>query len=229
MRIVAGQYRRRKLVTPPGNTTRPIPNLLKEILFQRLEDLDLLENRKVADLFSGAGTIGLEALSRGARSVVFVETDRRAMECLKKNVEQIGVTDDCLCWKADMLRCSFRPKNVDHLLPFDLIFCDPPFAMIPRLKDRSPLFRSLQRLAREDTSSHEAVMLLRTPAHSTFDCPEHWTLRDQWTIQNMDVHLFAKTTSTTPLDPSDPSDPSEPSEPAASALQQPPTPEVDTA
>ena len=63
MRIVAGQYRRRKILSPPGNTTRPIPDLLKEILFQRLEDLDLVAGRKVADLFAGTGTIGLEALS----------------------------------------------------------------------------------------------------------------------------------------------------------------------
>jgi len=223
LRIVAGQYRRRKLLSPPGNTTRPIPNLLKEILFQRLEDLDLLENRKVADLFAGAGTIGLEALSRGARSVVFVEADRRAFEFLKKNVERIGVAEDCLCWKTDMLRCSFRPKNVDHLLPFDLIFCDPPFAMIPRLRDRSPLFRSLQRLAREDTSSDEAVLLLRTPAQSTFDLPGDWTPRDQWTIQNMDVHLLAKHTSPDPTAPTDPTDPT------PAAPQQPHTPEGDPA
>ena len=137
MRIVAGQYRRRKILSPPGNTTRPIPDLLKEILFQRLGDLDLVAGRKVADLFAGTGTIGLEALSRGARSVVFVEAERRVHEVLKKNVERIGVVDDCLCWKTDMLRCSFRPKNVDHLLPFDLVFCDPPF------RDDSPPHRSL--------------------------------------------------------------------------------------
>ena len=111
MRIVAGQYRRRKVLSPPGNTTRPVPDLLKEILFQRLEDLDLVADRKVADLFAGTGTIGLEALSRGARSVVFVEADRRVHEILKKNVEKIGIREDYLCWKTDMLRCSFRPKN----------------------------------------------------------------------------------------------------------------------
>ena len=193
MRIVAGQYRRRKVLSPPGNTTRPIPDLLKEILFQRLEDLDLVTDRRVADLFAGTGTIGLEALSRGARSVVFVEADRRVHEILKKNIEQIGIDDeDCLCWKTDMLRCSFRPKNVDHLLPFDLVFCDPPFAMIPRLVDRSPLFRSLQRLAREGTTSDDAVMLLRTPTESSFTIPEDWSHQDCWTIQEMDVHLYRR-------------------------------------
>ena len=192
LKIVAGQYRRRKLLSPPGNTTRPIPSLLKEILFQRLEDLGLVADRKVADLFAGAGTIGLEALSRGARSVVFVEADRRAHELLKKNVERIGVADDCLCWKTDMLRCSFRPKNVDHLLPFELVFCDPPFAMIPKLLDRSPLYRSLQRLARHDTTTDDAVLVLRTPAGSSFDMPEDWTPQDLWTIQEMDLHLFAR-------------------------------------
>ena len=192
MRIVAGQYRRRKVLSPPGNTTRPVPDLLKEILFQRLEDLDLVADRKVADLFAGTGTIGLEALSRGARSVVFVEADRRVHEILKKNVEKIGIREDYLCWKTDMLRCSFRPKNVDHLLPFDLVFCDPPFAMIPRLVDRSPLYRSLQRLARDGTTSDDAMMLLRTPTESSFTIPEIWSHQDCWTIQEMDVHLYRR-------------------------------------
>jgi len=196
LRIVAGQYRRRKILSPPGNTTRPIPDLLKEVLFQRLEDLDVVAGRKVADLFAGTGTIGLEALSRGARSVVFVELERRVHEVLKKNVERIGVVEDCLCWKTDMLRCSFRPKNVDHLLPFDLVFCDPPFAMIPRLTDRSPLYRSLQRLAREGTTSDGALLLLRTPAEAEFDMPADWTEEDRWTVQDMDVHLFARQAAT---------------------------------
>jgi len=207
LRIVAGQYRRRKILSPPGTATRPIPDLLKEVLFQRLEDLDLVADRRVADLFAGTGTIGLEALSRGARSVVFVEADPRVHDVLKKNVERIGVLDDCLCWKTDMLRCSFRPKNVDHLLPFDLAFCDPPFAMIPRLVDRSPLFRSLQRLARAGTTSDDAVLLLRTPAGATFDMPDDWVSQDLWTVQDMDVHLFSRLQATpddTPIHEGDP-------------------------
>tara|TARA_B100000029_G_scaffold437730_2_gene453116 strand:- start:72 stop:722 length:651 start_codon:yes stop_codon:yes gene_type:complete len=192
VRIVAGQYRRRKVLSPPGSGTRPIPDLLKEILFQRLEDLDEVKDRRVADLFAGTGTIGLEALSRGARSAVFVEADRRVHEVLKKNIERIGVSQETLCWRADMLRCSFRPKNVDHLLPFDLLFCDPPFAMVPKLKDRSPLFRSLSRLARDGTSAPGALLLLRTPARSDFDVPTCWKPEETWTVQEMDVHLFRR-------------------------------------
>ncbi len=190
MRIVAGKYRRRKVLSPPGNTTRPITDLLKEVVFQRLEPE--IVDRRVADLFAGTGTIGLEALSRGARSVVFVEKDRRVHDVLKENVERIGVADDCLCWRNDMLRCSFRPKNVDDFVPFDLAFCDPPFEMIPRLVTYSPLYRSLERLAREDVTSAGALMLLRTPQQATFDIPAVWTPEDKWTIQEMDVHLYRR-------------------------------------
>ncbi|MGD9854019.1 MAG: RsmD family RNA methyltransferase, partial [Planctomycetaceae bacterium] len=68
MRIIAGKYRRRKLLTKPGLTTRPITDRAKEPLFERLESH--LEGARVADVFAGTGTLGLESLSRGARSVV---------------------------------------------------------------------------------------------------------------------------------------------------------------
>ena len=124
--------------------------------------------------------------------MVFVENDRRVHAVLKENVKRIGVAEDCLCWRNDMLRCSFRPKNVDDFVPFDLAFCDPPFAMIPRLVTSSPFYRSLERLAREDVTSDNALMLLRTPRQATFDMPASWSPEDKWTIQGMDVHLYRK-------------------------------------
>ncbi|HLJ10696.1 MAG TPA: RsmD family RNA methyltransferase, partial [Planctomycetaceae bacterium] len=72
MQIVSGKYRHRKLETNPGETTRPITARVKVALFDRLQPV--LQQAKVADVFSGTGTIGLEALSRGAASVVFIES-----------------------------------------------------------------------------------------------------------------------------------------------------------
>ena len=190
MRIIAGKFRRRKLLSPPGQVTRPITDLLKEVLFQRLGDT--VVDLRILDLFAGTGTIGLEALSRGARSVVFIEKERRVHEILKKNVAKIGVSDECLCWQADVLRSSFKPRNVDALIPFDLAFCDPPFAMVRDLTPGSRFFRALQRLARSDVTSPEAKLILRTPQQATFECPGDWEQEDTWTIQQMDIHLYRK-------------------------------------
>lgn len=187
MRIIAGKYRRRKLLANSGMTTRPITDRVKEPLFERLTSQ--LPDARVADVFAGTGTLGLEALSRGARSSVFIEQDRKAVELLKRNVEAIGCGDDCLCWRTDVMRCSFRPKNVPEFVPFDLIFFDPPYRMVAELQAGSPLYRSLERLARSTVSADNAMLCLRTPEHSTFDLPPDWVIERGLTMSNMDIHL----------------------------------------
>jgi 16S rRNA (guanine966-N2)-methyltransferase len=152
--------------------TRPITDRAKESLFERLGPR--LEGARVADVFAGTGTMGLEALSRGAHSVVFIESDRQAVELLRRNVALLKVEDRTLCWQTDVLRTSFRPKGVDDFLPFDLIFFDPPYAMAADLEEGTPLYRAVQRLAREDVSHPEAVLILRTPARSEFKMPDAW-------------------------------------------------------
>ncbi|MCA9077015.1 MAG: 16S rRNA (guanine(966)-N(2))-methyltransferase RsmD [Planctomycetaceae bacterium] len=187
MRIIAGKYRRRKLLSNTGLTTRPLTDRVKEPLFERLTSR--LEDARVADVFSGTGTLGLEALSRGARSTVFIEQDSKAVELLKRNVNAIGCADDCLCWRTDVMRSSFRPKNVPDFVPFDLIFFDPPYRMIEGLLAGSPLYRSLERLARSTVSANNAMLCLRTPEHSQFELPPVWVKERGMTMSNMDIHL----------------------------------------
>ena len=116
MRIIAGEFRRRRLLTNPGLTTRPITDRAKEILFERIQDL--IVDSRIADIFAGTGSLGFEALSRGARSVVFLENDKRAFDLLEQNVTALGVEDRILCWRTDALNSSFHPKGVDDFLPF---------------------------------------------------------------------------------------------------------------
>ena len=78
MRIVAGELRRRKLLTNPGKTTRPITDRAKVMLFDHIRDF--IPGKRVLDVFSGTGSLGFESLSRGAKSVVFCEQDHRAHE-----------------------------------------------------------------------------------------------------------------------------------------------------
>ena len=196
MRIIAGRFRRRKLLANPGLTTRPITDFVKESLFTRLEER--LVGQRVADIFSGTGTIGLEALSRGAATVVFLEKDLKAVELLKRNVASLGeeAQDACMCWNADIFRCSFRPKgNSAKFVPFDWMFFDPPFVMVEKLSPESELFRVLKQLARDDVSSPDARLVLRAPEDAVFVMPDVWEQEHHWSFSHMEVFVYRKTGS----------------------------------
>lgn len=190
MRIIRGRFGRRKLLSNPGDVTRPITDKVKESLFEYLED-ELLEAR-VADIFSGTGTIGLEALSRGANSVVFLERDRKALELLRKNVTTLKVQDETLCWSTDVMKTSFRPKNCDSMIPFDIAFFDPPYRMVQDIVPGKLLFKSLERLAREDVTSNKALLVFRTPSRAVFQLPDVWQLERKLDYSRMEVHWFRK-------------------------------------
>jgi 16S rRNA (guanine966-N2)-methyltransferase len=190
MQIVAGKYRHRKLESSPGETTRPITARVKVALFDRLQPE--LQEARVADIFSGTGTIGLEALSRGAQSIVFVESDRDAVERLRRNVAALKAQAETLCWQTDASKCSFHPKGAERFLPFDVVFFDPPYRYASRLKAGSMLYRALERLARDEITSPQALLVFRCAARSTFDVPPAWSLDRRLAYSSMEVHLFRK-------------------------------------
>ena len=84
MRVIAGEFRSRRIISPPGMTTRPTPERLRETLFDILQSV--IEGAIFIDAFAGTGAVGIEALSRGARHVVFIEKDKRAVEVIQKNL-----------------------------------------------------------------------------------------------------------------------------------------------
>ncbi len=121
MRIIAGQWRGRPLVAPKGDATRPTADRTREALFSMLASrLGSFEELAVADLFAGSGALGLEALSRGAASCLFVEQDRAALDALRANVAKLGAAG------ADV-----RAQSVLALAParapLDLVMMDPPY------------------------------------------------------------------------------------------------------
>jgi len=191
MRIISGKFRRRKLLAKSGLVTRPITDRVKEVLFERLRnDLEL---RRVADVFAGTGTIGLEALSRGAASIVFIERDRKALELLKRNVEMLGAEGDTLCWHTDVLTSSFRPKGVGDFFPYDLVFFDPPYRMISDLVPGSRVFKALERMARDRVTSAGARLILRTQENAVFDFPKQWEHEQTLAISSMEIHFYVRT------------------------------------
>lgn len=190
MRIIAGRFRRRLLQTNPGLTTRPITDRVKESLFERIDKS--LQAARVADIFAGTGTIGLEALSRGARSVVFIEQDRQAHELLLENVAMLSVKETTICWRTDAVRSSFRPQGGTNFVPYDVVFFDPPYKMIAGLRGGSPLYKALERLARPTVSAPRARLVLRTPECAEFELPVAWQLDWKMTMSNMDIHVCTK-------------------------------------
>lgn len=122
MRIIAGQWRGRKLVAPKGEATRPTSDRMRETLFSMLTSrLGSFEGLTVADLFAGSGALGLEALSRGAASCLFVEQDRAALDAIKASIAALGAGPQSRVEAGSVMQ--LRAANA----PVDLILADPPW------------------------------------------------------------------------------------------------------
>ena len=122
VRIIAGEWRGRKLVAPPGEATRPTADRTRETLFNMLASrLGDFEGLHVADLFAGSGALGLEALSRGAASCLFVEQDPAAVKAIRSNVEALDARSRATVQAGSVM--SLSPAKAAH----DLILLDPPY------------------------------------------------------------------------------------------------------
>ena len=121
MRIIAGEWRGRRLEAPPGSATRPTADRTREALFSMLVSrLGSFEGLRVADIYAGSGALGLEALSRGAAHATFVDKDPAAVNAIRANIGKLGAAD----------RAEVRPLSAANLAasqPFDLILADPPY------------------------------------------------------------------------------------------------------
>ncbi len=121
MRIIAGEWRGRSLVAPAGPSTRPTADRTRETLFSMLASrLGGFDGLRVADLYAGSGALGLEALSRGAASVTFVEWDRAATQAIERNIASLGAGDRTRIIAGT---AASLPRGE----PFDLILADPPY------------------------------------------------------------------------------------------------------
>ncbi|MDD2957913.1 MAG: 16S rRNA (guanine(966)-N(2))-methyltransferase RsmD [Lachnospiraceae bacterium] len=122
MRVIAGSARRLPLKTIEGLDTRPTTDRIKETLFNILQDE--LYDCRFLDLFAGSGSIGIEALSRGAREAVFVENNRRAVSCIQENLEFTKLASLGKVISGDVLSALNRLNGQE---PFHIIFMDPPY------------------------------------------------------------------------------------------------------
>jgi 16S rRNA (guanine966-N2)-methyltransferase len=138
LRVVAGEFKGRRLAAPRGTRTRPTADRVREALFSMLGDVS---GARVLDLYAGSGALGIEALSRGAASAVFVERDPQAVAAIERNLAPLAV--EATVTRADVLRWLARAEG-----PFDLVFCDPPYDGASRLA--GPLAERLPGLTTDD-------------------------------------------------------------------------------
>jgi 16S rRNA (guanine966-N2)-methyltransferase len=128
MRVIAGAFKGRPLKAPRGSDTRPTSDRVREALFSILGDVS---GARVLDLYAGSGALGIEALSRGAREVVFVESGRRAADAIRANLHAVG-DPDAMIWVGDALAYL---RRADPEAPFDLVFADPPYSSATQAGD----------------------------------------------------------------------------------------------
>ena len=154
MRVISGSAKGRKLVVPSGDHVRPPKDRVKEAIFNSLHSYGLGENRSFLDLFSGTGSLGIEALSRGAKSVVFIDHHTEAIDCIILNVEKLNYGSTSKILKTDAL--SFLERD-DY---FDVALLDPPYKY-----------------------EHWGTLLKRVNAHSiVIESSEQVTLESDWEI-----------------------------------------------
>ncbi|HXF03944.1 MAG TPA: 16S rRNA (guanine(966)-N(2))-methyltransferase RsmD [Blastocatellia bacterium] len=124
MRVIAGRYKGRRLKSPPGLDVRPTPDRLKESLFNILQDR--LPGSRFLDLCAGTGSAGIEALSRGATFVLFVERSRAAVAVLRENLRALNIIEGYDVYCGDALVAL--EQLIERGDRFDIVFFDPPYA-----------------------------------------------------------------------------------------------------
>ena len=124
LRIITGSAKGKKLQSLEGDATRPTSDRIKGAMFSSIQ-FDI-ENRRVLDLFAGTGQLGLEAMSRGAESVTFVDAERAAIDLVKANARSTGFFEKCRYSVSDWRNFIRKASGRDT---YDLVFIDPPYAM----------------------------------------------------------------------------------------------------
>jgi 16S rRNA (guanine(966)-N(2))-methyltransferase RsmD len=158
MRIITGTKKGMKLASPRTDTSRPITDRIKESLFNVLIKYDLIEDKAVADVFSGVGSMGLEALSRGASVVTFVEKDPKIIAILKQNIRKADFVSKAKIIRSDAFKIGAPVDNIEK--KYSLIFLDPPYPLSKDAGSNSPLARLLSILSNQITEN--GIIVLRT-------------------------------------------------------------------
>ena len=197
MRIIAGEHGGHGLKSPSGHETRPSTARVRESLFSLVDARIYLEGAEVLDLFAGTGALGLEAISRGASLVTFVEQKGNILDYARANAEKLGVEDKCIFIQADAVEYLRQYEGPE----LDLIMADPPYKL--------DAMRELPDLA-IPCLDVDGVFTLEHSSHDWFD--EHPHLMTSRPYGRTIVSLFRP-----PLPPEEEEENEAPADEAASA------------
>ncbi len=194
MRIIAGKWRGIRLLSPPGTQTRPILDHVKEAVFNilgaKLAEPGRIPPCRVLDLFAGTGSLGLEALSRGASFCTFVEKHRATAGRLRENLQRVKAGEFGEVRVADVLKRSFAQTKAEEA--WELVFLDPPYDVARSFESDTPIWRLIDRLSSEAVLKPHSTVVLRHPkktdcAASTF---ERLQLMDQRNYGEMTISVL---------------------------------------
>ncbi len=167
MRIIGGRLRGRKLQTFKGSDVRPTADRVREALFNILGSKFI--NANVLDLFAGTGALGIEALSRGAQTAVFVDNSAPSLEVLRKNLDRCALRHCTQTIRWDIARNLACLKG--YPMAFDLVFMDPPY-------NRGLVPTTLQHLVDSECLASEALLTAEHEAGMKLELPPHFTCTD---------------------------------------------------
>lgn len=177
MRVISGRFKGVALTTPKAGT-RPTTDRTKEAIFSHLDSWGVLDDARVLDLFAGTGALGIEALSRGARELVAVESSAPAAALIAQTLTALKHNRS---WEHGMsarvvkARAEKYAASASSVEPFDMVFIDPPYAF--ETNDCNQLLADLA--SRELTSSNTVIMLERSTRSEEPTAPENWEITDR--------------------------------------------------
>lgn len=185
LRIIAGRWRGRRIRFPAGTTIRPTPDRVRETLFNWLAPH--IREAHVADLFAGSGALGLEALSRGAASALFIERDARCVDALRAHCEEFGAAGHEIV-RGDAVACVRTPRAATRA-PLDIVFLDPPF-------DADLWSTTSAALESGNWLAPEAFIYLETPSAKALpSLPATWRTWREGKAGEVGYHLLRRSTS----------------------------------
>ena len=193
MRIIAGRWQSRRLIRPRTEATRPMPDRVKEAVFNilgaRYGCPGGLPALHVADVFAGSGSLGLEALSRGAAQCCFFERDPNAVEALKRNLNALRVGAETTIVTRDAWHHA--TEGVDGR-PFELVFLDPPYSESQDASPTGSVRRYLARVSARDDNRPLVVLHHSATVAFVTDAADPWRVEDQRTIGSNAVSFFSR-------------------------------------